>query len=276
MSSGKRYRSWCLTYFVTDLECDVRWFKELSNRKGIRYFIVGLELCPTTQKKHFQGYISFNNAKTFKQTKKWFGLDKIHIETANADDFANEKYCSKGEVIIEVGEPLKQGKRSDIERAVEIVKETGSISRVLDQVHSYQAVRHAELYMKYKEPALPRPNLQVINIWGPSGRGKTRYVYENETNVFCPINFKWWDGYDGHEVVLLDDIRPDFCSWNEFLRLLDLHPYRVECKGGSRQLRAQKIYITTPRPFVNMFETSEDIRQLERRITHTYHIDALA
>ena len=232
-------------------------------------------MCPTTKKKHLQGYIAFKNAKTFKQTKRWFGLDKIHIESAKADDYANEKYCSKEQVIIEKGEPMKQGKRTDIERAIEIVKETGSIGKVLDHVYNYQAVRHAELYMKYKEPEVVRPNLQVINIWGESGKGKTRYVYENETRIYKPINYKWWDGYDGHEVVLLDDIRGDFCKFHELLNLLDIYPIKVESKGGSRQLRAQKIYITTPRPLTEMYQTREDIYQLERRITHTYHIDDL-
>ena len=47
----------------------------------------------------------------------------------------------------------QQGKRTDIQVAVDICKETGSIGAVLDKVHNYQAVRHVELYMKYKEPA---------------------------------------------------------------------------------------------------------------------------
>ena len=273
--NDKRVRNWCLTYFITDEKSDERWFQNLSTKKGIRYFIVGRETCPTTKKIHYQGYIAFKNAKTFKQTKRWFGLDKIHIEQAVAGDKANEKYCSKEDVIIEVGEPLQQGKRTDIQVAIDICKETGSIGAVLDKVHNYQAVRHAELYMKYKEPAELRPDLQVINIWGASGKGKTRYVYENETNIFRPINFKWWEGYDGHDVVLLDDIRKDFCKFHELLNLLDIYPYRVECKGGSRQLRCKKIYITTPIPLTEMYECREDIYQLERRITHTYNIEDL-
>ena len=50
-------------------------------------------------------------------------------------------------------------------------------------------------------------------------------VYEENTNVFRPLNYKWWEGYDGHEVVLLDDIRKDFCKFHELLTLLDIYPY---------------------------------------------------
>ncbi len=275
MKKEKRCRSWCLTYFPNKEEEDQKWFRYLATKKGIRYFVVGYETCPKTKNKHFQGYISFKNAKTFKACKKWFELDRIHIEPAVAGDFKNKAYCEKENKFIEIGEPINQGKRTDIDVAIDILKETGSIREVLKTVKNYQAVRHSELYMKYNEPEEVRTGLQVINIWGTSGAGKTRYVYDNEERPFRPINYKWWEGYDGHKVVLLDDIRKDFCKFHELLNLLDIYPIRVEGKGGSRQLRAMKIYITTPEPLVEMYACREDIYQLERRITHTYNIDEL-
>lgn len=277
MKKEKRCRSWCLTYFPTCEEEDQKWFGYLSKKSGIRYFVVGYETCPSTDKKHFQGYISFKNAKTFKATKRWFELDRIHIEPAVAGDFQNKKYCTKENKFLEIGEPVKQGKRSDIDVAVAIAEETGSIREVLKVVKNYQAVRHTELYMKYCEEESVRLDLEVINIYGSSGKGKTRYVYQKEKNIFRPINYKWWEGYDGHEVVLLDDIRRDFCKFRELLNLLDIYPIRVESKGGSRQLRAKKIYITTPIPLVDMWNSEwrsdEDIYQLGRRIHTTINID---
>ena len=277
MKKSKRCRSWCLTFFITNEEEDQKWFQYLGKKSGIRYFVVGYETCPSSKRKHFQGYIAFKNAKTFKACKKWFELDNIHIEPAVAGDFKNKEYCTKENVFIEVGEPIKQGKRTDIDVAIDIVKQTGSIREVLKTVKNYQAVRHTELYMKYCEEESVRTELEVINIYGSSGKGKTRYVYEKETNVFRPINYKWWEGYDGHEVVLLDDIRKDYCKFHELLTLLDIYPFRVECKGGSRQLRAKKIYITTPIPLVetwrNDWRSDEDIYQLSRRIHTTINID---
>lgn len=278
MKKEKRCRSWCLTYFPTKEEEDQKWFKYLAKKSGIRYFVVGYETCPSSKRKHFQGYIAFYNAKTFKACKKWFELDRIHIEPAIAGDFKNKGYCTKENKFVEVGVPCSQGKRTDIDVAIDIIKQTGSIREVLKTVKNYQAVRHSELYMKYNEDDSIRLDLEVINIWGASGKGKTRYVYENETNIYRPINYKWWEGYDGHQVVILDDIRKDYCKFHELLTLLDIYPIRIECKGGSRQLRAKKIYITTPIPLVEMWRynrSDEDLYQLERRITHTYNIDEL-
>lgn len=279
-NKNARVRSWCITYFPDRVEADERWFQSLATKKGIRYFIVGKETCPTSKKIHFQGYISYKNGKTFKQTKRWFGLDKIHLEIARADDFKNQAYCEKeGNLILEIGKPINQGKRSDIERAVEIIKETNSVAQVCDSVFNYQAVRHAELYLKYKEKKRPVKPIEVIWIFGSSGKGKTKRVYdENEgTDIFTPVNFKWWEGYDAHEVVLIDDIRRDFCKFHELLKLLDIYPFRVETKGGSRQVQFRKIYITAPYSPEEMWggRTDEDIFQLTRRITQTINIDDL-
>jgi len=271
-----RKRAWCFTYFPTDkvTSADERWFAALSVKKGISYMVMGREHAPTTQRLHFQGYIHFKNAKTHKAVRRWFGLDRISLFPAKGTDYQNQDYCSKENKIIETGKPVAQGKRTDIETAIEILKSTGKMSEVLDQVHNYQAVRHAELYLKYKDKKEIRNNLQVINYWGKTDQGKTYKVYDENEDVFRPINYKWWDGYDGHEVVLLDDIRKDFCKFHELLNLLDKYPVRVEHKGGSRQLKATKIYITTPQPLVEMWcnRTDEDIAQLQRRITHTEEI----
>ena len=277
-----RVRSWCFTYYPTNDEADARWFKQLSLKKGIRYMIVGKEICPTTKRQHYQGYISYNNGKTFKQTKKWFGLDKIHLEIAKADDFKNQAYCEKeGNLLLEKGEPIKQGKRSDIRHAVDIVKETSSISKVLDEVHNYQAVRHAELYLKYKEKKRPVQPIQVIWIHGSSGKGKTRKVYDDnkDEDIFTPVNYKWWEGYDGHKIVLIDDIRKDFCKFHELIKMIDIYPYRVETKGGSRQVQFTKLYITSCYSPYEMWGhrdgETDGYKQLERRITQTIDIDCV-
>lgn len=274
-----RKRSWCFTYFPTN-DRDEIWFQQLGKKKGVRYMIVGIETCPKTDKIHYQGYISYKNAKTFKQTKKWFQLDKIHLEEAKGNDLHNQAYCSKdSNLLVEIGEPIKQGKRSDIQIAKDIVKETQSMSKVLEEVNNYQACRHAELYLKYKERKRPVASIEVIWIYGSSGKGKTRKVYDDnkDIDIFTPVNYKWWEGYDGHKVVLIDDIRRDFCKFHELIKLLDIYPFRVETKGGSRQVQFNKIYITAPYSPTDMWcnRTEEDIYQLTRRITHTIDIDSV-
>ena len=77
---------------------------------------------------------------------------------------------------------------------------------------------------------------------------------------------RWWDGYDAHENVIIDDMRKDFCKFHELLRYLHEHPFHVETKGGTRQFLARNIVITSCYSPDQLFETREDINQLLRRI----------
>ena len=85
---------------------------------------------------------------------------------------------------------------------------------------------------------------------------------------WCMSISKWWEGYDAHETVIINDYRKDFCKFSELLNLLDRYPYRIECKGSSRQMLAKTIVITTPKSPEETWKnrTDEDLTQLMRRI----------
>ena len=85
--------------------------------------------------------------------------------------------------------------------------------------------------------------------------------------MFKPVSYKWWEGYDGHKTVLLDEIRGDFCKFHEFLKLTDRYGIRVESKGGSRQLVANTILVTSAYHPADLWSTVEDKSQLSRRIS---------
>lgn len=61
-----------------------------------KYFIYGIETCPKTKEKHFQGYFELRdgNRKRLTELKKLLG-DKIHFEKAKGNKESNIDYCSK-------------------------------------------------------------------------------------------------------------------------------------------------------------------------------------
>lgn len=79
---------------------------------------------------------------------------------------------------------------------------------------------------------------------------------------------QWFDGYDGHKAVLLDDFRPSWCKLHVLLRLLDRYDMRVPVKGGFRQWKPECIWVTAPKPPEEYFAEweGEDLAQLTRRI----------
>lgn len=139
---------------------------------------------------------------------------------------------------------------------------------VIEESNSYQAMRCAELILKYTERRRDwKP--KVTWLWGPTGTGKTRQAWaEAGPEAWCSgKNGNWWQGYDAHENIILDDFRSSWCSFEELLRILDRYPYTIENKGGSRQLLARSIWITSPYPPDMCYTKSdEDVQQLLRRI----------
>ena len=57
-------------------------------------------------------------------------------------------------------------------------------------------------------------------------------------------NTKFWDGYQGQRVVVIDEFRGDI-SISNLLRWFDRYPVLVEIKGSSTVLMAETIYVTS-------------------------------
>lgn len=254
-----RSRAWCLT--IND---PTEGETELLKGYQAAYIIVGDELSPTTNKKHYQIYLRMENAKSFTKMKKEF--PRAHIEKAIGDDLQNKKYCSKEKVLFERGTPSTQGKRTDLHNMVEMIQETPRMEHIIDNVSNLQAIRTAEKLLVYKEPKRTwKP--KVLWFCGPTGVGKSKLAYELCPNAYTAMDTgAWWEGYDGHEEVIIDDMRKDFLKFHQLLKLLDRYPYRIEVKGGSRQFLARTIIITSCYSPYEMFDTREDIQQLLRRI----------
>lgn len=257
---NKKTRGYCWTDFL--LEEDI-----FAKFKNYEYLVAGQETCPETGKVHWQCYVYFKTPRSWKSIKKLLG--ERHFEPCKGNALSNYKYCSKdGNLIFEDGERPQQGKRNDIERAKEIIMETGSMEKVLKECNTYQAIRIAEKAIVFMEPKRMWKT-EVFWYYGKTGSGKSKTALEEANAETCWISsdtLKWWDGYDAHENVVIDDFRKDYCTFHKLLRILDRYPLRIEYKGGSRQLLAKKIWITSAYPPQQVYQTREDIGQLLRRI----------
>jgi len=258
MDLKTRSRGWCFTY-NNPQDFDY------GSVKGLRYIIVGDEIAPETKTAHHQGYVLFKDAISFKNVKKRLP-EGAHIECAKGSPQQNVEYCSKEKVHFTAGQAPKMGKRNDIKLVKDLIKEGKGMRDVVEQTNSYQAMRCGELILKYTEP--PRDFKPVVKWFhGKTGTGKTKTAFEESKDAWISgKNLKWWDGYDAHAHVIVDDFRRDFCTFHELLRILDRYPYRVEVKGGSRQLLARQIIITSPYSPAETYDTREDVEQLLRRI----------
>ena len=174
-----------------------------------KYQIIGKEIGEKGTP-HLQGFIAFKSARSFNAVRKL--MDRWHIEPCKGNAEANMKYCMKENDFIEIGESPRQGKRNDIHIAKQMVLEGRPMKEIVLEVNSYQAMRTAELLKKYVEI---QRNFKTYVYWfyGPTGSGKSRCAEEMFPNAYWAMSTgKWWEGYDGQEVVIINDYRKDFVN----------------------------------------------------------------
>lgn len=259
-----RIRNWCFTAWNDKfLNCDIDL---------IQYLGYGIEICPETGNRHFQGYVEFKKAFTLGMVKKAFDDKTVHLEARKGSQKQAVDYCKKDGEFNEIGELKVQGKRTDIDIKRQEVEDGCTMNEMIETATSYQSLKMAELLLKYKEKKRPIQPILVKWVYGETGCGKTHNCFVDYPLVFRPIKsneYKWWDGYDGQKEVLLDDIRGNICSFLRLIELTDIYPFKVECKNGSREVQFDTVIITSPykiEDFCEMYYSKKDkYEQLWRR-----------
>lgn len=240
------------------------------------YVVYGIEIAPTTGTPHLQGYAELIGQLTFATITKIF-KGRAHISRAYGSLEENQRYCNKDGIVVERGQPREQGHRGDLDVVRRVAAEDGMQAVVSDRRFNYQAMRTAEMYLKYaEEPRTEAP--KVIWLWGATGKGKSHRASElaGELSVLWKGDgSKFFPGYDNHDVVVLNDYRPSWFTdptlggaWSYLLNLTDKWPMTVFTFGATRQWKPRMIVITSPlSPEMAWGTIGEDIKQLLRRIS---------
>lgn len=263
--SRVRSRNWCFTAWE-----ELDWAGIVGDKCS--YVIVGVEVCPDTGKTHYQGYAEFDRPMELAGLKKLFD-NKTHFEIRRGTQQQAIKYCMKDGKFTEYGKKKEQGERKDLGEAREMAMNEGM--RTVTAVCNYQQIKVAEKFLTYNEE--PRNWVtKVIWIWGPSGAGKSKMAREICTeDVYVKNNgSKWWDGYDAHENVIIDDFRDSWWHITETLSLLDRYEKQVEVKGGFRQFKPKTLIITSIKSPESCYaNTGESKQQILRRISQIIKLD---
>lgn len=252
--SNHRSAYWCFTLHEEETP--------FIESKDMTYLVFQQEECPTTKKKHWQGYIEFKNRKRFDQVKDVLG-QKAHIEARRGNSQQASDYCKKTETAVP-GTQHEEGTLSKpagcgLDAVKELIDNGGTIKDVAAE-HYGQYVRYRKniehyISMKYEETIPEGFSLPTVEVfWGAPGTGKTRLVVERAKtsgNALYQIHFGdkhqvWWDGYKGQKWLLMDDFEGQM-DRTSFLKLtggyghLQLWPV----KGAMTRLYFTHIFITS-------------------------------
>lgn len=219
---------------------------------------------------HLQGYVCFSDRRTLRSAKEAIG-SRAHLEVARGSPQQASDYCKKDGDYTEFGQlPAGRGERSDLALLAERIRSGCSQDDIAKEFPGHY-IRHRRNILAFIAELKPKRNwvCDVIVLWGVTGTGKTRYVFDNHESVYVHPGEQWFDGYDGQEVVLFDDYNGSEFKLTYLLKLLDRYEMRVPVKGGYIQWAPKTIYFTSNREPSEWYHNALDRHRdaLMRRIT---------
>jgi len=110
----------------------------------------------------------------------------------------------------------------------------------------------------------------IQNEWwyGPTGTGKSKLAWEKYGLIcFQKMLNKWWDGYDAHPVVIIEEWSPKNEVTASALKIwADRYPFTAQIKGGVLQkIRPKKIIVLSNYRLSDCFPDNRDLEPLQRR-----------
>lgn len=261
--AAQRSRGWCFTINnYTDEH--IKTVRELD----AEYIVFGREIAPTTGTPHLQCFAYFKSQRTFQSMKKHSQKEhtlKKQTEPRTQSRILHERTQRRR------NRHMPHARQTHrLRNHKKMVKEGATIREIAEVATSYQTIKFAQTLLSIAPNATLRTNIHVRWYWGATATGKTRAAFEEATAISEPWissrNLRWWDGYTGQKCVIIDDMRGDFCTFHEMLRILDIYPLRLEIKGGSVAAAYTNVWITSAYPPDKIWQSIEDKEQLLRRI----------
>lgn len=236
------------------------------------YIGVGIEVCPTTNRSHHQGFIYRKSKFSLKQLTKL--LEGAHIEPCKGSLYSNKVYCSKEDNYTEYGisnKPSQDGKRKDIPEILLRIREGATTQTLVEEnlITNCQALRYAEGLRKYTlKPYEGERNVHFF--YGDSGTGKTKQAYKLYPDIVsCRLERDGkLTGYNGEESVLIDDLEDlSITQFKELLRLTDRYKWNARVLGDTIPWRAKNVVLTCDRKIEDICPPRQNPQQIIRRVT---------
>lgn len=255
----------------------------------VRYVVWQKEQCPDTGRQHLQGYIELLRSSKMATVKNYFNDPTIHLEARSGNQDQAIAYCTKEDTRIEGPWELgtkasggSQSKRNDLTTFRDSIRSGQTDEQLLDNYPGEYA-RYPKFVQTVRQTTkraqATSREVQCFILWGETGCGKTRFVYDKHgyQDVFKldlgDATTLWFDGYEDQPILLLDDFYGSI-KYHTLLNYLDRYPVRLPIKGTHGYAAWHTVYITSNKSPEEWYLKSHGLGippALDRRITGIYH-----
>lgn len=220
------------------------------------------EVCPATQREHWQGYAEFPTRRTIRTIQEQLGCPGAHIEKRRGTAQQAAEYANKDATRKPGSEPVSIGCISQPTGQCNGAAKLSALQkRILDGTpvealrdedpmafHQYgrtlMAIEDAHLRKKFRTTMT-----RGTWLWGPTGVGKSHRAFDEfdpATHYLWKLDDRGWqDGYAGQKTVIINDFRGEI-PFNHMLQLVDKWPYTVSRRGREpAPFLAEKVIVTS-------------------------------
>lgn len=266
---AKQSKNWCFTLNNYSPEEE----EAVQNLKDVKYLVYGREIGASLTP-HLQGTIVFQVPKRLTGVSKL--IPRAHLEQCRAL-WESIQYCKKEGNVYEKGSPpMTQQQKGDIERArwsdaVESAKK-GRLEDIPPDMYARLYRTWKEIRKDHMETPEDADGVTGVWFWGESGSGKSRAARAEFPKAYFKNANKWWDGYQGQENVIIDDLDPTHACLAHYLKIwMDRYAFVAETKGGAISIRPKRIIITSQYSIGSIFPEKEAEEAINRRLVECRH-----
>lgn len=263
---------WCFTINnYEDGEERLEWLN------GYDYCVAGREVAPDTGTPHLQGYVKFTKQQRLSAVKKIHKTAHWEISRGTPQQAAD--YCKKDGNFVEKGILPKAKNVAGGEATADKYKRAYDLAKKgdLEEIEKDLLVKHYNTFKRIRTDNQPKiaPIDTLEHEWhyGPSRTGKSSSVRRRYPDAYLKDTNHWWDGYNGEDVVIIEDVDKYDVKLGRYLKLWgDHYAFPADMKNqGKLDIRPKKVIVTsnyTPREIWDDDKTSDPIMRRYKLINY--------
>lgn len=214
---------------------------------------------------HLHAYVKFVDGPFLKDAPNVFNVlsSRGNYQPARSAK-AVIKYCTKGDNYISSFDISSYvNKKGKVNAA--LVKSKTTRQAFEDGDIGIHALKQYQFARQVLSDPYSHDDVRGIWIYGAPGIGKSHSVRALHPDLYIKPQSKWWDGYDGHKIVLLDDFDAKDIFGHYLKIWADKYHFEAEIKNGITNPVYTHFYITSNYKIEELFSDPVTVSAIKRR-----------